>query len=338
MTYLAAIDCGTNSIRLLIAQDQGADKPLRQVEREMRIVRLGEGIDRTGRISVAALQRTFAAIDEYAQLIGKYPVEKIRFVGTSASRDAQNRDEYFAGVKERLGVPVEVVTGETEANLSFTGATSSFDGLLDPILLVDIGGGSTEFVVGRNGRVLASFSTDMGSVRIFERFFAPLLEEKGGNGAMNPLDPEASPGIGQAIFSAVEAIDQLIGQANSVVDFARVRNLVGVAGTVTTITAQALGLESYQPEKIHRAKISVSRTLRACNQMMNLPTMERAALGFMPEGRADVIGAGALIWARIIDYLNGRLRSESKPIDYVYTSEFDILDGIALSIAPSRKQ
>lgn len=332
MALVAGIDCGTNSIRLIIADRQASGEPLNVRTREMRIVRLGEGIDKTGQFSPAALERCFAAVDEYAQIISKYGADKIRFVATSASRDAGNRDEFFSGIQERLGVTPEVISGEEEATLSFSGATSSFRDEDEPVLVVDIGGGSTEFVLGQRGQVIDAISTNMGSVRIFERYLAPVVADaKSGDGS---LDPRQTPGIAKALIKAANAIDQLIDEADKKLGLDRARTLIGVAGTVTTITAHALGLNDYEPEKIHGSRITPAQMLRSCNWMMNQPVSARAALGYMPTGRADVIGAGALVWSRIIERINGEIEADGSGLKEILTSETDILDGIALSLLP----
>lgn len=332
MALVAGIDCGTNSIRLIIADREEVGAPLNVRTREMRIVRLGEGIDKTGQFAPAALERCFAAAEEYAQIISKYGVDKIRFVATSASRDAKNRDEFFNGIKERLGVTPEVISGEEEATLSFKGVTSSFKDEDEPVLVVDIGGGSTEFVLGQRGRVIDTISTNMGSVRIFERYLAPVISAaKKGDGS---LDPQQTPGIAKALIKASFAIDELIDEADKKLGLDRARTLIGVAGTVTTITAHALGLEEYQPEKIHGSRITPAQMLRSCNWIMNQPVAVRAALGYMPTGRADVIGAGALVWSRIIERINGEIEADGSGLKEILTSETDILDGIALSILP----
>ena len=332
MALVAGIDCGTNSIRLIIADRQASGEALNVRTREMRIVRLGEGIDKTGQFSPAALERCFAAVDEYAQIISKYGADKIRFVATSASRDAGNRDEFFSGIQERLGVTPEVISGEEEATLSFSGATSSFRDEDEPVLVVDIGGGSTEFVLGQRGQVIDAISTNMGSVRIPERYLAPvILAAKKGDGS---LDPQQTPGIAKSLIKASFAIDQLIDEADKKLGLDRARTLIGVAGTVTTVTAHALGLNDYEPEKIHGSRIAPAQMLRSCNWMMNQPVSARAALGYMPTGRADVIGAGALVWSRIIDRINGEIEVDGSGLKEILTSETDILDGIALSLLP----
>ena len=332
MALVAGIDCGTNSIRLIIAGREASADPLNVLTRQMRIVRLGEGIDKTGQFAPAALERCFAATEEYAQIVAKYGVDKIRFVATSASRDAGNRDEFFRGIKERLGITPEVISGEEEATLSFLGATSSFREEDEPLLVVDIGGGSTEFVLGQRGQVIDAISTNMGSVRIFERYLAPVIA--GANSGDGSLDPRQTPGIAKSMIKASLAIDELIDEADKKLGLDRARTLIGVAGTVTTITAHALGLNEYEPEKIHGSRITPTQMLRSCNWMMNQPVSARAALGYMPTGRADVIGAGALVWSRIIERINGEIEADGSGLKEILTSETDILDGIALSLLP----
>ncbi|WP_323960760.1 exopolyphosphatase [Arthrobacter sp. JZ12] len=308
----AAIDCGTNSIRLLIADvDGGAG--LTDVVRLMRVVRLGEGVDATGELGEQALKRTFDAVDEYAGLIREHDAEKVRFVATSATRDASNRDIFVSGVRERLGVEPEVVSGDEEAGLSFSGAASVLPSDADDsVLVVDLGGGSTEFVVGSGNRVTAARSMDMGCVRFTERFL------------------RSDPPTEAEVAEAVEEINRMIDQAHEVVDLASVTRVIGVAGSITTVTAHALELPEYQPERIHGADLDIAQIDDAATSLLNLTRAERAALPYMHPGRVDVIGAGALIWRtilrRLVDATEGRVRT-------AIASEHDILDGIALSAA-----
>ena len=312
MTRVAAIDCGTNSIRLLIADVDGHGA-LTDVERLMRVVRLGEGVDATGRLSDAALTRTFAAAEEYAALIEQHGSPAVRFVATSASRDAENRQVFVDGIRERLGVEPEVISGDEEARLSFAGAVSvlaTAEG--ETVLVVDLGGGSTEFVAGTAAGLVAARSTDMGCVRYTERF----LQD----------DPPSADQI-----STMEAeVGRLIDDAAAEVPFASVTRIVGVAGTVTTVTAHALGLPSYQPDRLHGAELPVGAVVRAASDLLRMTREQRAALPYMHPGRVDVIGAGSLIWKciveRIEDVTGGRVST-------AVTSEHDILDGIALSVA-----
>lgn len=319
---VAAVDCGTNSIRLLIARPAGAedadgpapDAPLEDVVREMRVVRLGEGVDATGAFSAAALERTFAAVDEYAHLVKRHHAGTVRFVATSASRDVSNREAFVAGVSERLGVAPEVVSGDEEARLSFAGAVSAVDvtalGAEDLVLVVDLGGGSTEFVVGTpDGRVADAVSMDMGCVRYTERF------------ALS--DPPAEDELAAARASVSAVLDDVAAR----LPLERVRAVVGVAGTVTTVTAEALGLAEYDPAVLHGAELSVAEVRAAADWLVSATRQERAARGFMHPGRVDVIGAGALIWAQIVERV-----AQASGTGRVVTSEHDILDGIARSL------
>lgn len=313
---VAAIDCGTNSIRLLIA-DSAPDGGLEDLVREMRIVRLGQGVDKTGHLAPEAIERTLAATREYKGMIDAHgvPADAIRFVATSASRDADNAAEFEQGVRDILGIVPEVIPGTEEASLSFRGAASRIRrDLPRPLMVVDIGGGSTELVIGDTD-VRHSISINMGSVRVTERF----------------LGPEHDPA---AEARAEEWIDQQIAaaQASGAVDLSEVGTIVGVAGTVTTVTAQALGLTSYQPERIDGSELGLDQVEDAIRFMVEQPIAVKAALGFMPAGREDVIAAGALIWRRVIAATVAAAGERGHAIDMVVTSEHDILDGIALSI------
>lgn len=313
---VAAIDCGTNSIRLLIADvlptDDGGRR-LVDVQRIMRVVRLGEGVDVTGMLGAAALERTFAAVDEYAGLIREANVQRIRFVATSATRDAGNRDVFVAGIQSRLGTSPEVVSGDEEAALSFAGAVSVLPVIAGKnVLVVDLGGGSTEFVLGTDDGVTAALSTNMGCVRFTERYLHN-----------DPPTPEQ-------IQDAEGAIKDKLTEAMAFVPLDKVDQIVGVAGSITTITAHALALASYQSEAIHAAVVPLEELEAAATSLLHMKREDRARLGFMHPGRVDVIGAGALIWRtilrRLMDLNGARLES-------VTTSEHDILDGIALGAA-----
>lgn len=307
----AAIDCGTNSIRLLIADIDGG--VLTDVVRLMRVVRLGEGVDATGRLSDAALARTFAAAEEYAALIEEHGSPPVRFVATSASRDAENRQVFVDGIRARLGVEPEVISGNEEAGLSFSGAVSVLATARDEtVLVIDVGGGSTEFVAGTMEGLIAARSTDMGCVRYTERFLRD--------------DPPTAVQV-----DAMEAeIGRLMDEAADEVPLERVTKIVGVAGSVTTVTAHALELPDYQPDRIHGAELPIGAVSSAASDLLHMPRADRAALPYMHPGRVDVIGAGALIWKAIIERVasvtGGRVAT-------AITSEHDILDGIALSVA-----
>ncbi|MDU0968860.1 MAG: exopolyphosphatase [Actinomycetaceae bacterium] len=324
MTTVAAIDCGTNSARLLIAPVEG-NRLGAPIAREMTITRLGQGVDKTGQLHPDALERTRVAMRGYADQISDAGVDAVRVVATSASRDASNAQDFVDLVTDIIGVAPEVVSGEEEATLSFQGALAGLGDDVDkPVLLVDIGGGSTEFVRGTDD-VAAAYSTNMGSVRVFERFFADVPSEDGS------MDPR-TPALARAIRDAVAFIDSQIDLADSHVEFSAARTLVGVAGTVTTVTAHALGLDAYDPDAIDGANLPVTTIYRSCNWMQMATVAERRALGFMPAGRADVIGAGALVWQRIIERMGQAQLERSRNLDRILTVEHDILDGIALSL------
>ena len=310
LVRVAAVDCGTNSLRLLVADVDAATGSLVDVERTMEVVRLGEGVDRTGALSPAALERTLAATRRCAARIADLGAHRVRFVATSASRDASNASLLVDGVREALGVEPEVVTGEEEARLSFRGATGDLRGRHPaPRLVVDLGGGSTELVLGEED-VEAAWSTDVGCVRLTERHLS--------------ADPPA-PG---AVEAARRDVRAALDEAARAVPLARAATLVGVAGTVTTVTAHVLGLPAYLPERIHGAVLGVPQVLAACDDLLAMGRPERAALPFMHPGRVDVIGAGALVWREVVE----RVARESG-VEQVVTSEHDILDGIALSLA-----
>ncbi|MGG5173973.1 DUF501 domain-containing protein [Pseudarthrobacter sp. J1763] len=309
---VAAIDCGTNSIRLLIADrsDAGA---LSDVVREMKVVRLGQGVDATGELAPEALERTFAAAKDYADLIREHSAVGTRFVATSASRDARNRKVFVDGIKDLLGVEPEVISGDEEAALSFAGAASVLPALgAKPVLVVDLGGGSTEFVVGNSDGVIAARSVDIGCVRITERHL------------------KSDPPTEAEIMAAQHDINAAIDLAASVVPLQSAAAVVGVAGSITTITAHVLGLKSYDSVAIHGQDVSFDDAIAACTELLGMTRDARAQLGYMHPGRIDVIGAGALVWRTILE----RLREVSNgTLSSAVTSEHDILDGIALSVA-----
>jgi exopolyphosphatase/guanosine-5'-triphosphate,3'-diphosphate pyrophosphatase len=314
MTRVAAIDCGTNSIRLLVADVDPSTGSLTDLLRRMEVVRLGHGVDRTGVIEPAAMARTVAQAREYAAQCVALRVDRVRFVATSASRDASNAGAFVSGVREAFsafGIAPEVISGDEEASLSFGGATGDLraNGVTGPYLVVDLGGGSTEFVRGTDV-VEQARSVDVGCVRITERHL------------------HSDPPTSSQIAAATGDIEAAIDHAAEVVDFHGISALVGVAGTVTTITAHAMGLPRYDAEKIHLARLSTGQVVDACSSLLSMTRAERAELGFMHPGRVDVIGAGALVWRTIVR----RLERDAGVVE-VTTSEHDILDGIALSIA-----
>ena len=318
MTRVAAVDCGTNSIRLLIADyvpgSGQAPGRLADVVREMRVVRLGQGVDATGGFAPEALKRTFAACEEYAALIRTHQAERVRFVATSATRDAANRDEFFSGVQQRLGVVPEVITGNEEAELSFTGAVAGLDGTVDqPVLVMDLGGGSTEIVLGQEA-VEAGFSMDIGCVRMTERHL------------------HSDPPVEAEIQAAQRDINDWYDRAVAQVPAGRARTLVGVAGTITTVAAGALELDRYDPEAIHGSTLSREQVIDTCTYLTGLPRAERAQLPFMHPGRVDVIGAGALVFKTLVQRICADVEADGGSLT-IRVSETDILDGIALGIA-----
>ena len=316
MTRVAGIDCGTNSIRLLVADldSGGTAGRLTDVVRRMEIVRLGHGVDRTGRIAPEAMARTLAAARDYAAQCADLQVDRVRFVATSASRDAQNAADFVDGVREAFaafGVAPEVISGDEEASLSFQGAVAGLDaaGIAGPYLVVDLGGGSTELVRGTSALEQAR-SVDVGSVRMTERHLT------------------SDPPTEQQVAGAVTDVETAIEEAAGEVDFAGVRTLVGVAGSITTLTAHALGLDSYDPAAIHLSRLPADKVLQACTDLLQMSRAARAALPYMHPGRVDVIGGGALVWRAVVQRLE-----RDAGLTEVVTSEHDILDGIALSIA-----
>ena len=323
MTRVAAVDCGTNSIRLLIADVNGSGvnaagtgqgtPRLTDVVREMRVVRLGQGVDATGEFAQEALDRTFAATREYAELIRQHGAGKTRFVATSATRDAGNRQVFIDGIRELLGVEPEVITGDEEAALSFAGASSVLPSRgPDPVLVVDLGGGSTEFVLGNADGVLAARSVDIGCVRMTERHLRD------------------DPPTAEQIAAAEADVDAAISEAARTVPLGRSTVVVGVAGSVTTITAHALDLPAYSPAAIHGTELSLDTVRRACTGLLQMTRSERAALPYMHPGRVDVIGAGGLVWRRVLERV---AEATEGRITTAVSSEHDILDGIALSIS-----
>ncbi|MEU0892838.1 Ppx/GppA phosphatase family protein [Streptomyces massasporeus] len=313
MTRVGAVDCGTNSIRLLVADADPATGELLDLDRRMTIVRLGQGVDRTGRLAPEALQRTFTACREYAAIIKEHGAERLRFVATSASRDAENRDEFVRGVLDILGVEPEVISGDQEAAFSFTGATKELAGgdhLPKPYLVVDIGGGSTEFVVG-DDRVRAARSVDIGCVRMTERHLVR-------DGVVS--DPPTEEQIA-AMRADIEAALDLAEQA---VPLREARTLVGLAGSVTTVSAIAQELPEYDSEAIHHSRVSHEKVREITEWLLRSTHAERAAVPSMHPGRVDVIGAGALVLLSIMERIGAQ---------EVVVSEHDILDGIAWSVA-----
>lgn len=308
VTRYAAIDCGTNAIRLLIADV--VDGRLTEVERRMVTVRLGEGVDATGEFSPVALDRTFTAVDHYAADIEWCGARVVRMVATSAARDARNAAVFVDGVRTRLGIEPEVVAGVEEAELSFVGAVRGLSGssLASPILVVDIGGGSTEFVLG-NGSTLemtALCSVDVGCVRMTERYL------------------HDDPPTPQQVASTVASIDRAVDEAFSRVPVDAVRSFVGLAGSVTTVAALAHGLSTYDSALIHGSVVTLDQVEQVTERLLVMTRAERAREPVMHPGRVDVIAGGALVLRQIMRRL---------PVGAVVASETDLLDGIVYKLA-----
>ena len=299
---VAAIDCGTNSIRLLIADIEGDN--FREVIRTMEIVRLGQGVDETGQFHPDAIARTLAAVDKFAAEIAKRGVQKIRFCATSATRDATNRHLFVDGVRERLGIEPEVISGEEEASLSFTGAIQDLPPSDGPFLVVDIGGGSTEFVFGTTHVEFAK-SVNIGCVRMTERHFS------------------SDPIQANEIKKARSDIQVAIAIAAALVPITKAKTLIAVAGTATTVAAAALNLPEYDRYAIHLARISSALVHNASEMFVTQNREQRLALGYMHPGRVDVIPAGSLVLSEIM---------KATGASEFVASESDILDGIARSI------
>lgn len=308
MTRVAAFDCGTNTLRVLVADLDPHHGTATDVVRDMRIVRLGQGVDRTGRISEASMQRVFAALDEFVAVVDDSAVEIRRFCATSAARDAENAAEFIRGVRDRVGVHPEVLDGETEARTSYLGATRALPAdtraAEGPLLVLDIGGGSTELILGTtDGVILEQHSLDIGSVRLTERHL--------------PSDPPTEAEIAAAVADIDAALD------GCRVDPARAAVVIGVAGTVTTLAAGALGLTAYDSAAIHHARLQTTAITTTVAELLAMSVAERHDLGYLHPGRADVIGAGGLILDRILRRTN---------LSTLLVSEHDILDGIAWSM------
>ena len=350
MTRVAAIDCGTNTIRLLIADartSSGGAVRLVPLVRLNEIVRLGQGVDRTGRLDETALERTLAVVEDYAGRCRELGAQSVRFVATSATRDASNRAVFVEGVRELLGVEPEVVSGQEEARLSFAGSLLGADGggafpgtdaghdaagptgsgaaaeagaATEPEagaagtrrLVTDLGGGSTELVLGVDAPA-AAYSMNTGSVRVTERYLAD---------GVTPASEAAARGHVRA----------LLERAGAVVDLGAARELVGLAGTITTVTAHALGLESFEPEAIDGARLDVGTALASCEAIVHSTAAERESWGYLRPGRRDVIAAGALVWSEVIARVAEATAAHGHRLTHTVTSLHDILDGIALSL------
>jgi exopolyphosphatase / guanosine-5'-triphosphate,3'-diphosphate pyrophosphatase len=300
---LAALDVGTNSTRLLVAAVDGG-RMVAELDRETIITRLGKGVDRTGRFDPAALRRTLDVLAGYAATCRRLGVRRSRVVATSATRDAANRQELLDGVRQLVGVEAEVLTGEAEAATAYRGATHDLPG--GRTLVVDIGGGSTELILGTDQRPEAMVSLDLGCVRLYERHLQ--------------TDP---PTAAEMAALRADAAAQL-ARVTAALDPASADRVVGVAGTVTTVTAIGLGLERYDPARIHHAALSAAEIAAVADKLAAMTVAERAAIPVMAKGREDVIAAGALL-------LDELVRTFRFP--RVIASETDILDGVLLGLA-----
>ena len=320
---VAAIDCGTNSIRLLIADidkgldTDGADVRVRDVHREMRIVRLGQGVDATGKFAPEAIARTRDALADYADLLRQFGVDRVRMVATSATRDAANRDEFFDMTADVLGAVVpgavaEVITGAEEAELSFIGAVAELDTAAAPFVVIDLGGGSTEVVVGSR-RADTGYSADIGCVRITERCL------------------HSDPPTAGEIEAGRAMVRTRLGAALRAVPVEGARTWVGVAGTFTTLSALAQRMTTYDSEAIHLSTVGFAQLLPVCDELLAMTRRQRAALGPMHEGRVDVIGGGAIVVQELARELGDRAG-----IAALTVSEHDILDGVARSLVGAR--
>lgn len=306
---VAAIDCGTNSIKILVGRSRGPGSPLDVVVRDSQVVRLGQGVDETGVLAETALERTFAAIDELAEVIRSHgvPPERVRFCATSATRDASNSAVFAEGVRRRLGVEPEVLSGEEEAELVFAGAIAAQDPMPpEPVLVVDIGGGSTELVLGEGEArtaVSSSVSLDIGSVRLHERHL------------------HSDPPTSAEVAACVADIDRHLDGSGMPLD--RARTAIGTSGTIKTIACGVLALPTYDRGAFDGAVLANATTASFVEALVAMTVAERRALPYMHPGRADVIGAGALIWRRILDRV---------PVAEHVVSEADILHGMAAAI------
>ncbi|MCW4351995.1 Ppx/GppA family phosphatase [Hoyosella sp. YIM 151337] len=319
MTRVAAIDCGTNSLRLLIAdveETPDGKQTLTDVERRMIVVRLGQGVDATGEFHVDAIARTRRGLQEYATLIAESGATRLRMVATSATRDASNRDVFFDMTREILdpviaGSVAEVITGDEEAELSFLGAVADLDPAEGPFVVVDLGGGSTEVVYGADS-VIAARSVDIGCVRLTERCL------------------HSDPPTDSEITAAIQTAREVLRDAFSAVPLAPAHTWVGVAGTMTTLSALAHEMPEYDSVKIHLSRVPFPRLFEVCDDLVHMTRARRMSLGPMHPGRADVIGGGAIITRVLAEEL-----AAVTDIGELVVSEHDILDGIAYSLAAS---
>ncbi|AHI22377.1 Ppx/GppA phosphatase family protein [Corynebacterium vitaeruminis] len=314
MTRLAAVDCGTNSIRLLIVEVNGQET--REILRTMKIIRLGQGVDATGELDPAAIERARVALREYVDKMKREYVQDVRMVATSATRDASNKEDFFRMTGELLGeiVPgarAEVISGEEEARLSFRGAVADLPPEAGPFCVIDLGGGSTEFVVGTSdGEILGAHSAQMGCVRLTERIMR--------------TDP---PSRSEREI-AEEYVAERIADVEKIVPVGKAQTFVGCAGTFTTLAALALGLEAYDARAIHDSRLRFAALKVLTNQLIEETSTQRAAHPVMHPGRADVIAGGSVVVNGIIDMIQ-----RNTQVTDMVISEKDILDGIVAGLA-----
>lgn len=317
---VAGIDCGTNSIRLKVARvDENGMTEI--VPRQLKVIRLGQDVDKTHRFADEALERAYAAAREFAQILEDHPVDGLRFVATSATRDAENREEFEDGIERILGVRPEVIPGTEEADLSFLGATSVVprNDLKPPYLVVDLGGGSTELVIGGDGesapatQVQAAFSMNIGSVRMTERHL------------------KNDPPTAEQVEEAYRDIDEHIDEAFRTVPAGRARTIIGVSGTVTTMTALAMGLKEYDHSLVDGYRLPVEEAYQVDDRFLAMTRAERAEYKTIHPGRIDVVGGGAVVWNRVLSRVSEAAKADhGEPIDSYVASEHGLLDGLVL--------
>lgn len=316
---VAGIDCGTNSIRLKVARvDEHGMEEI--VPRTLRVIRLGQDVDQTHRFADEALERAYAAAGEFAEILREHPVDGIRFVATSATRDAENREQFEDAMERILGVRPEVIPGTEEADLSFLGATSVVERDLEaPYVVIDLGGGSTELVLGGDGvtapktEVQAAFSMNIGSVRMTERHLH--------------TDPPTDDEIAEAIAD----IDEHIDEAFRVVPAGKARTIIGVSGTVTTMTALTMGLKEYDHRLVDGVRVPFPDAFAVNDRFLRMPREERREYRTIHPGRIDVVGGGALVWSRVLTRIGEAAKADhGVAIDSFVASEHGLLDGIVL--------
>lgn len=307
MKRVSAIDCGTNSIRLLIVETD--HDTIKELYRDMIIIRLGEGVDEHKRFSDQALLRLKDACRVFHDILQQYEVSTTRFIATSASRDVSNKAEFLTIIDTELSLTPDIISGDEEAKLSFLGATGSFRHFPSPYLVIDIGGGSTEFVMGENA-VDSAKSVNIGCVRMTERHHF------------------SNPPTESELAFAVADIDRAIDEALSIVDVSKVQTIIGLAGSITTVAAEVLHLSKYERDRIHGSQFSIEQIEHAANSLIHMSLEQRKALGFMHPGRVDVIGAGALVLIRSLK----KISSVHPSIPLLTVSEHDILDGIIFDL------